>query len=373
MKPTKLNCLAAGIALFAAAVTEAAIIRVEMQGNVEWNQFIDGPFHGVVLPGDPVVMVFDLDAGNFVTPPLLPPPDTCHTLGFPIIGGSFSLRVGSVDVPLTDPTNVNPVVYWVLRDNDPGADGVVLATDPCGNFSGAPIDLAGASGAPFSLAAKRTFDDGNQPNTVFNSLDIQEAVGYWAWEWMSVYDFTINGGGGTPMGVTYDWFSMTELSAPVITSQPDSANACPGGTVQFTLAATNAESYSWRHNGNPLVDGFDAYGGLVSGANSPTVTIEYVTPDHIGFYDCRVSNGPIADFPYDVAFSAGAQLQFWNSCSAGDMDCDQLVTYSDVAGFVQAVLNPGEFGGCNLSNADINLDGLINGEDVEPFVGLLLP
>ncbi len=56
----------------------------------------------------------------------------------------------------------------------------------------------------------------------------------------------------------------------------------------------------------------------------------------------------------------------------GDMNCDGAINSADVPDFVQALVNPGEFGGCDVSRADINADGVIDGRDAQPFVEALL-
>ena len=56
----------------------------------------------------------------------------------------------------------------------------------------------------------------------------------------------------------------------------------------------------------------------------------------------------------------------------GDINCDDTVTVADIPPFVQALLNTGGFGGCDINRADMNMDGLINGRDTQPFVAVLL-
>lgn len=57
----------------------------------------------------------------------------------------------------------------------------------------------------------------------------------------------------------------------------------------------------------------------------------------------------------------------------GDVTCDAHVTLADVDPFVQALLDPTSFSGCNLSAADVNGDTLIDGNDVAPFVQAVAP
>jgi len=56
----------------------------------------------------------------------------------------------------------------------------------------------------------------------------------------------------------------------------------------------------------------------------------------------------------------------------GDMNCDGNVDASDQALFITALLDPSGFGGCDLLNADMNGDTLIDGQDISGFVALQL-
>ena len=368
------NLMMSGLAAVLAATTvaSAAVVRVEIHGSVEFNVFVNGPLVSPnVQAGDPVVISFNLDSNNFIDSPL----PICHTRGYRFVDGSFRLRVGGVDVSMVAGLPEAQVPYFILRDNDSVADGVLFANAGAVCAQGEvaiPIDLPGASGAPFGLNFLRTFDDGNSPNTVFNSLDILENEGYWAFEWMSSYNFGIDGGAGTPLGITYEWFTITRLSEPQITQQPAPDSACPGETANFSVAAINASAYQWRQNGAPLVDGLDGNGGIISGATTAALEIQLVAPGHVGQYDCLVSNGLDTNFPYDVIASDSVALSIWNSCTGGDMNCDNTINVSDVQGFIQAIISPGDFTGCSLNNADVNGDSQINGRDVHPFVGLLV-
>ena len=55
----------------------------------------------------------------------------------------------------------------------------------------------------------------------------------------------------------------------------------------------------------------------------------------------------------------------------GDLNCDLAVDLADVPHFVAAVLATGQTG-CDPDRADMNDDGLINGNDIQPFADRLL-
>lgn len=59
----------------------------------------------------------------------------------------------------------------------------------------------------------------------------------------------------------------------------------------------------------------------------------------------------------------------------GDVNCDGLVSVSDIAAFVLALTDPAgyaaNFPTCDINNADINNDGVVSVGDIGPFVALL--
>lgn len=59
----------------------------------------------------------------------------------------------------------------------------------------------------------------------------------------------------------------------------------------------------------------------------------------------------------------------------GDMNCDGLVSVSDIGGFVLALTNPAEyllqFPNCDISHGDVNQDTFVTVADIGPFVALL--
>ena len=56
----------------------------------------------------------------------------------------------------------------------------------------------------------------------------------------------------------------------------------------------------------------------------------------------------------------------------GDMNCDGTLNVADVPLFIEALVNPGTFGGCDLNRADMNADSVIDGLDIQPFVAALM-
>ena len=82
--------------------------------------------------------------------------------------------------------------------------------------------------------------------------------------------------------------------------------------------------------------------------------------------------------PTNPPLALHALLQHWqnqNGATPGDMNCDGVVSVSDIGGFVLAITNPtgyaATYPSCNIENGDINNDGLVSVSDIGPFVALL--
>lgn len=68
---------------------------------------------------------------------------------------------------------------------------------------------------------------------------------------------------------------------------------------------------------------------------------------------------------------AGSAYTFDLGCT-GDLNCDFSIDMADVPQFVEALLDAGDFEGCDIYRADVNRDGFINGLDVAHFANLLV-
>ena len=82
-------------------------------------------------------------------------------------------------------------------------------------------------------------------------------------------------------------FVAPALSTPVISSQPVGRQVTEGAAVTFSVGASGAAplEYQWQFNGVDLADGPG-----VKGASAATLTLEGVSPAHIGNYAAVVRN-----------------------------------------------------------------------------------
>src|SRR5207248_1986380 len=84
-----------------------------------------------------------------------------------------------------------------------------------------------------------------------------------------------------------------------ITTQPVSIVVPPGGTANFSVAATGHGTlhYQWLFNGSPMTDG----GGIV-GSGTPNLTINNVQTANIGAYVAAINDDYIASTNSQTAF-----------------------------------------------------------------------
>ena len=99
----------------------------------------------------------------------------------------------------------------------------------------------------------------------------------------------------------------------------------------------------------------------------------------IGTFDANpVSCAGDSQYHWTVLYETNEVTVRLDSITAGvpgDMNCDCLVTVSDIGPFVMAISNPAgyeaAFPECSVNNADVNGDGFVTVADIGPFVALL--
>lgn len=102
-----------------------------------------------------------------------------------------------------------------------------------------------------------------------------------------------------------------------ILNQPDSIGAAVGTAAQFSVVAQHGWplSYQWRRNGVNLSNG-----GAISGATSPTLTINPVNASHAGSYTVRITTacGPaVISNPATLTICVISRLYVDDDASAG--------------------------------------------------------
>jgi hypothetical protein len=154
----------------------AEVVHVRITGSVESNQFRTGLLAGVPA-GAAVEMRFDVDSGVFVNSPT--PSLANRVRGYRVINSTFVLTIGGRNVPLLGA----PVWNFVIRNNDPGVDGFFISA---GTDVPTQIPVA-INVANYGVEYSRTFAGGG----TLPSLNILDAVGSWAFDDISSYNFNI--------------------------------------------------------------------------------------------------------------------------------------------------------------------------------------
>jgi hypothetical protein len=196
MKRALLPLLA--IVLFATPV-QAALVTVEIEATVEYNQVTFGAF-AAVNPGDGVMVQFLVDSEDYLDSGTFP------TRGYLIDPASFVLVMGSVSVGLQDPFPAGQTPYFVLRDNDPAVDGFFLSTDVDFPFP-LPLNEPANLDPYFGLRIEVGY-----VGTTLSSLDILDAVGTYDYTGLTSFYTVVHDAFAEPIGL--EFVSLT-ISAPV--------------------------------------------------------------------------------------------------------------------------------------------------------------
>lgn len=93
--------------------------------------------------------------------------------------------------------------------------------------------------------------------------------------------------------------------------------------------------------------------------------------------DGEIGTGPAA-FPSGDGLPGGAASWTFTVVPAdlvGDMNCDGLIDFFDIDGFLLALFDPAGYAaaypGCELAHADLDADGVVSFFDIDPFLALL--
>ncbi len=192
---TSLVSTAVAAAALAASV-DAAIVKVTVSGTVEFNLFSSGALAGVPS-GSAAKMSFLLDSNTFVNSGFNP------TRGYVIDKASWSFTAGAGAITLQNPYPAGQVPYFVLRNNNPAVDGFFIAEN-VDNLSGLDTSITNAD-----MAFHATYG-----GSLLDSLDILDAVGTYDFTGLTIFNWTMDVGPGTPMGMIYDSMTIEVIPAP---------------------------------------------------------------------------------------------------------------------------------------------------------------
>lgn len=203
-RPLAILAASALFALPSAALAQPQVL-VTVTGSVEFEQ-VTAPPLGAVQVGNAVTMTFEIDPSDFVDDPTLP------TRGYPIDPATFTLTMGSVTVGLQNPSPLTP--YFVLRNNDPAVDGFLLSTS-LSSPNGAPLAVNGAFG-PFVDNFYVTYG-----GSTLSSLEILDAAGTYDFAGLTVFNWTIDDGPFSPIGLLFSEMTIEVLAADPLLRRGD--------------------------------------------------------------------------------------------------------------------------------------------------------
>lgn len=153
---------------------------------------------------------------------------------------------------------------------------------------------------------------------------------------------------GDGPGTQIDLWSLGQYPAsPQVLLAPAPVAVVQGGRAEFHVGATpdtEGTTYSWRRYTVVV-----ANGGPVSGAETDTLVIDPVGPQHMGLFDAYVANECVG------ALSPAATLRVAPACP-GDADFSGAVGFEDL----NAVLS--NYGVSSVAPifGDVNVDGVVN-------------
>lgn len=124
-------------------------------------------------------------------------------------------------------------------------------------------------------------------------------------------------------------------------------------------------SYTLLGNGSTASDGPDGVYALSFTLSSTALDTSDI------FYLLLGKNVLMTDPLFESAYAVALE-ELIGAGSLGDMNCDEDVNGIDIDLFLDAVLNPGNFSGCDIHLADTNMDGFVDENDIASFVLALL-
>ena len=217
--------------LVLALPAQAALVQVEVTGEVEWNFLRAFPLNQAKT-GDPVTMSFQVDSDVFFESGNFP------TRGYNVNLDSYSFTAGPATVGLTIPAPFGQTPYFVLRNNDPAADGFFVS----GNnvdfpFPGLSTDINGICGL-----IESHYDIGYGEFTL-DSLDILDALGTYDYTGLTRFYFNLVDCGFEAMGLLFEQMtiSLVPVEVPVDIkpgSCPNPFNATSKGVLPVAVLGT---------------------------------------------------------------------------------------------------------------------------------------
>jgi len=157
--------------------------------------------------------------------------------------------------------------------------------------------------------------------------------------------------------------SGVDLIVPSSRSSPHVLDTDGDGKKDLLVGNTNGQLLLYTNTGTDEAPSFSGYTAVESEGNPIDLSATRSRPF-------------VADWTGDgmmdvlIGVSDGKVYLYQNVL--GDMDCTGVVDLDDMLLFVEALIDPANYTGCDINRGEMNGDGKVNGLDVQPFVDRLL-
>ncbi|MEM7260965.1 MAG: hypothetical protein AAF488_03180 [Planctomycetota bacterium] len=253
--------------LLALTPLRADLVNVIMTGEVEFNQISSGTL-GAANPGDAAVVTFTVDSDVFTA-------GGASVRGYVIDPTTFVLTLGSNSIGLQNPLPPAETAHFSLRNDDPGVDGFMI-TNAVSFPNGVALNQSGSFGQ-FRNNSYVTYD-----GSTLSSLDILDAVGFYSFTGLTVFNWTIDDGPFNAMGLVFTDLTIALAAGDPVFRRGDANNdgAFDISDAIYALAAlftSGAPGLACADSGDANDDGgFDisdaiyTLGALFSSGPAPT-------------------------------------------------------------------------------------------------------
>lgn len=263
-----------------------------------------------------------------------------------------------------------------------------VATNACGSTVSVAARLSVFTGTAIPVISQVYAADGNAYNAdfveLFNRGD--SAVDLTGWSVQYAIGLPSSPNNVIPLSgsIRPGGYYLVRVSAPNADGGPlpvpDAVHPMAGVQMSVStgrLALVSSTASVGTNYNVPAVMDLVGYGGTFAwegAARAPTLTL--ITAAFRGAHGCQDTNDNGADFQLAAAMPRNSQMPV-APCSPlctspADLDCDCAIGVADVPLFVTRLLDPASTPPCDPTRGDMNHDGLVNGDDLQPFVNAVI-